>query len=48
MSAAQKVQQHPVIVDAQNKAAYYVKQLDKEASCSTISSSLVLLTNIIL
>ncbi|KAF4566502.1 Protein YOP1 [Pleurotus pulmonarius] len=30
MSAAQKVQQHPVIVDAQNKAAYYVNQLDKE------------------
>ncbi|KAF9489199.1 hypothetical protein BDN71DRAFT_1484895 [Pleurotus eryngii] len=30
MSAAQKVQQHPIIVDAQNKASYYVNQLDKE------------------
>ena len=30
MSAAQRVQQHPAIVQAQNKANYYVNQLDKE------------------
>ncbi|EAU93241.1 YOP1 [Coprinopsis cinerea okayama7 len=30
MSAAQKLQQHPVFVQAQNKASFYVNQLDKE------------------
>ncbi|KAG6330563.1 hypothetical protein ID866_8527 [Astraeus odoratus] len=30
MSAAQKVQQHPAFIQAQNKANYYVNQLDKE------------------
>ncbi|KAJ7223242.1 TB2/DP1, HVA22 family-domain-containing protein [Mycena pura] len=30
MSAAQKVQQHPVYIQAQGKASYYVNQLDKE------------------
>ena len=30
MSAAQRVQQHPIYVQAQNKATYYVNQLDKE------------------
>jgi receptor expression-enhancing protein 5/6 len=30
MSAAQKVQQHPAFVQAQDKASYYVSQLDKE------------------
>ncbi|KAL4069036.1 TB2/DP1, HVA22 family-domain-containing protein [Scleroderma citrinum] len=30
MSAAQKVQQHPAFVQAQNKANYYINQLDKE------------------
>ncbi|KAF8168399.1 TB2/DP1, HVA22 family-domain-containing protein [Crassisporium funariophilum] len=30
MSAAQRVQQHPAFVQAQNKASYYVNQLDKE------------------
>ncbi|KAJ7058817.1 TB2/DP1, HVA22 family-domain-containing protein [Mycena amicta] len=30
MSAAQKVQQHPVYLQAQSKASYYVNQLDKE------------------
>jgi len=30
MSAAQKVQQHPIYVQAQGKATYYVNQLDKE------------------
>ncbi|KAG5634445.1 hypothetical protein H0H81_001919 [Sphagnurus paluster] len=30
MSAAQKVQQHPVFIQAQNKATFYLKQLDKE------------------
>jgi len=30
MSAAQKVQQHPAFVQAQDKANYYVSQLDKE------------------
>ncbi|KAF9526417.1 TB2/DP1, HVA22 family-domain-containing protein [Crepidotus variabilis] len=32
MSAAQKVQQHPAFVQAQNKANLYVNQLDKELS----------------
>ncbi|KAJ7293992.1 TB2/DP1, HVA22 family-domain-containing protein [Mycena rebaudengoi] len=30
MSAAQKVQQHPIYLQAQGKASYYVNQLDKE------------------
>ncbi|RDB15616.1 Protein YOP1 [Hypsizygus marmoreus] len=30
MSAAQKVQQHPVFIQAQNKANFYLAQLDKE------------------
>jgi len=30
MSAAQNLQQHPIVIQAQNKAHYYVKQLDKE------------------
>ncbi|KAG5642568.1 hypothetical protein DXG03_002555 [Asterophora parasitica] len=30
MSVAQKVQQHPVFVQAQNKANFYLAQLDKE------------------
>ncbi|KAJ7139344.1 TB2/DP1, HVA22 family-domain-containing protein [Mycena epipterygia] len=30
MSAAQKVQQHPMYIQAQGKASYYVNQLDKE------------------
>ncbi|TFK22047.1 hypothetical protein FA15DRAFT_52509 [Coprinopsis marcescibilis] len=30
MSAAQKLQQHPVFIQAQNKASLYVNQLDKE------------------
>ena len=30
MSAAERVQNHPVYVQAQGKANYYVNQLDKE------------------
>lgn len=30
MSAAQKVQQHPAFVQAQNKVDYYLQQLDKD------------------
>ncbi|KAF9016859.1 hypothetical protein BDZ89DRAFT_1141164 [Hymenopellis radicata] len=30
MSAAEKLQQHPVFVQVQNKAGYYYNQLDKE------------------
>ncbi|KDR68674.1 hypothetical protein GALMADRAFT_1022153 [Galerina marginata CBS 339.88] len=30
MSAAQRLQQHPVFIQAQNKAGYYNAQLDKE------------------
>nr|GAT50816.1 predicted protein [Mycena chlorophos] len=30
MSAAEKVQQHPVYIQAQSKASYYLAQLDKE------------------
>ncbi|KAG6914388.1 hypothetical protein DXG01_000617 [Tephrocybe rancida] len=30
MSAAQKIQQHPVVIQAQNKANVYLNQLDKE------------------
>jgi len=32
MSAAQKVQNHPAFIQAQNKANYYAGQLDKELS----------------
>ncbi|KAI0757541.1 TB2/DP1, HVA22 family-domain-containing protein [Daedaleopsis nitida] len=32
MSATQKVQQHPAFIQAQDKANYYVNQLDKELS----------------
>ncbi|KAH9949464.1 TB2/DP1, HVA22 family-domain-containing protein [Amylocystis lapponica] len=32
MSATQKLQQHPAFVQAQDKASYYVHQLDKELS----------------
>lgn len=35
MSAAQKVQQHPVFQQATDKANYYVSQLDKEV-CSLV------------
>ncbi|KXN84832.1 Protein YOP1 [Leucoagaricus sp. SymC.cos] len=30
MSSAQKIQQHPVFIQVQNKAQYHVNQLDKE------------------
>ena len=30
MSAAERVQNHPVYVQAQGKANYYISQLDKE------------------
>ncbi|KAF8525091.1 TB2/DP1, HVA22 family-domain-containing protein [Hysterangium stoloniferum] len=30
MSAAQKFQTHPTVLQAQDKASYYIKQLDKE------------------
>jgi len=30
MSAAQKLQQHPIYIQASNKASLYVNQLDKE------------------
>ena len=33
MSAAERVQNHPVYVQAQGKANYYVNQLDKEVIC---------------
>ena len=36
MSAAQKVQQHPAFIQAQNKANYYMNQLDKEVSISYV------------
>ena len=32
MSAAYRVQQHPIYIQAQNKGAYYVNQLDKEVT----------------
>lgn len=37
MSAAQRVQQHPIFVQVQNKAQYYNAQLDKEVSHSILS-----------
>ena len=33
MSAAERVQNHPVYVQAQGKANYYITQLDKEVRC---------------
>ncbi|CDO71727.1 hypothetical protein BN946_scf184920.g11 [Trametes cinnabarina] len=38
MSASQKVQQHPAFVHAQDKANYYVNQLDKEVRTIIIST----------
>ncbi|KAJ3485712.1 hypothetical protein NLI96_g4768 [Meripilus lineatus] len=38
MSATQKVQQHPAFIQAQDKANYYVNQLDKELTKATLSS----------
>ncbi len=34
MSAAEKVQQHPVYMQASHKANYYVAQIDKEVPVS--------------
>ncbi|KAI9065765.1 hypothetical protein FKP32DRAFT_1590267 [Trametes sanguinea] len=39
MSATQKVQQHPAFIQAQDKANYYVNQLDKELSKYPILNS---------
>ena len=36
MSATQKVQEHPVFVQAKSKADYYVRQLDKEVRISLL------------
>ena len=36
MSATQKVQQHPAFIQAQDKANYYVNQLDKEV-CAALA-----------
>jgi receptor expression-enhancing protein 5/6 len=44
MSATQKLQQHPVFIQAQSKANHYINQFDKEA-CLTNSSFSNLLTN---
>ena len=35
MSSARKVQQHPAFIQAQDKANYYVNQLDKEVRLSS-------------
>jgi len=40
MSAAQRVQQHPVYIQAQGKASYYVNQLDKELTKYPVLTSL--------
>jgi len=40
MSAAAKVQQHPIFIQAQNKASYYHNQLDKELTKYPILNSL--------
>lgn len=42
MSATQKVQQHPAFVQAQNKANYYISQLDKEVGDKFLSSGVLL------
>jgi len=44
MSATQKVQQHPAFIQAQNKASYYLQQLDKDVR--TLSIVHTSLTNI--
>ena len=38
MSTSQKVQQHPVFIQASNKANFYVQQLDKEVSTTLFCS----------
>ncbi|KAJ7159428.1 TB2/DP1, HVA22 family-domain-containing protein [Mycena filopes] len=40
MSAAEKVQQHPMYIQAQGKASYYVAQLDKELTKYPVLNSL--------
>ncbi|KAJ7820606.1 hypothetical protein B0H13DRAFT_2129980 [Mycena leptocephala] len=40
MSAAQKVQQHPMYIQAQGQASYYVNQLDKELTKYPVLNSL--------
>lgn len=47
MSAAQKIQQHPVFVQVQNKAQYHVTQLDKEVCLFVLSSKLRLDSHIL-
>ena len=32
MSSAQKLQSHPAVINAQDKASYYLSQLDKEVN----------------
>ena len=39
MSTAQNVKQHPAVIEAQNKANYYVNQLDKEVCACLIHNS---------
>jgi receptor expression-enhancing protein 5/6 len=46
MSAAQKVQQHPVFIQAQNKVNYHLGQLDKEVCILSSVPSLPILTTL--
>ena len=46
MSAAQKVQQHPVFIQAQNKVNYHLGQLDKEVRIPSSIASLPILTTL--
>lgn len=40
MSATEKLQQHPAFQQAQNKASYYISQLDKEVHRPARNSAL--------
>ena len=44
MSAAYRVQQHPIYVQAQNKIAYHVNQLDKEVTIYQLFFFSIILT----
>jgi len=40
MSAAQKLQQHPVVIQVQNRVSFYINQLDKELNKYPVLSAI--------
>ena len=46
MSAAQKVQQHPVFIQAQNRVNHHLSQLDKEVRTPSFILAIPILTTL--